>query len=313
MESYLPIESINPEHIVIYNKWFAIDAEFETKLNKICLLSSQSGMCHPYCGFNRFASEAVPVPNPTDGWIDFRTAIRNEYKLLSKWKHMSQTMEEYMTARLALHTEEIKSFVFDPSFSVFTVSNIEYPFDQEDYVTHKTLAEEDIGFVVFVKKDNSLVYVYGRDPQIFIDTKTDRNDLKVFSKLIATYRPIQIFIDNSSEHTVTDCSCHHDGHTFDGNSILLKIDQSTYVHIGMSVFVFTSVKPIISYVETRAKSENLSFDMSSRIVSRIKSDTNDESTGIYRFETINIANSVRPKCSYTHEQVTGLIRMINDN
>jgi len=68
--------------------------------------------------------------------------------------------------------------------------------------------------------------------------KSDNCILNVF--------PQQILIGKSDKNKMTEYSGAF-GSDFDGNTILLKMNDTNYIYIGCNMFSFTSINPIISY------------------------------------------------------------------
>lgn len=84
------------------------------------------------------------------------------------------------------------------------------------------------------------------------DNNDDLDDLdyynkEKFTKLIATFTPSTIFIGKSPFNPMTEFSGGH-GPTFDGNSILLKIDIHNYVFIGEKIYSFTTNHEIVEFI-----------------------------------------------------------------
>jgi len=74
----------------------------------------------------------------------------------------------------------------------------------------------------------------------------DDNTNKYDNNPSFTFEPTQIFIGKSSYNRMTAFSGGH-GSEFDGNSILLKIKDRTYVYIGCCIFSFDAIDEIVEY------------------------------------------------------------------
>jgi hypothetical protein len=107
-----------------------------------------------------------------------------------------------------------------------------------NYLTHDNYYRP---FRVYIDELNDEVSVYKRDRDDF------STDLKNYTKLIRTFKPNKIFIGESPLNSMTEYSGGH-GPAFDGNSILLKIDDKEYVFIGHQIFSFKTKNEIVSFV-----------------------------------------------------------------
>jgi hypothetical protein len=98
--------------------------------------------------------------------------------------------------------------------------------ERKHYLTHDNYNRP---FCVYIDELNNEVSVYKRDTSccfLFRQLSTT-TDLKNYTKLIKTFNPDKIFIGESPLNKMTEFSGGH-GPYFDGNSILLKINTSTY-------------------------------------------------------------------------------------
>lgn len=96
--------------------------------------------------------------------------------------------------------------------------------DFQEYYTHSNGSRPYKVEII----NNSLVRVF----------KSDNCILNVF--------PQQIFVGKSDKNKMTEYSGAF-GTDFDGNTILLKMNDTNYIYIGCNMFSFTSINPIISY------------------------------------------------------------------
>lgn len=74
----------------------------------------------------------------------------------------------------------------------------------------------------------------------------ERNVPDYYQHLV-TYNAIRVFIGKSPINNMTSFSGNH-GDQYDGNSILIEIDNNTYVYIGHMIYSFTPKPRIVSYV-----------------------------------------------------------------
>ncbi len=91
-------------------------------------------------------------------------------------------------------------------------------------------------FCVYVDEMQSEVHIY----------KSSDNSLKDYLVHIGTYKFLQIFIGLSPLNPMTEFSGGH-GPDFDGNSILLKIDNLKYMFIGEKIYTFTTLNNITAF------------------------------------------------------------------
>ena len=80
------------------------------------------------------------------------------------------------------------------------------------------------------------------------------NTIKIYKKTeigydnsYILYEPIEIFIGKSIINKQTECSGGH-GEEFDGNSILLRLENNKYVFIGDKIVTFESIANIIQFI-----------------------------------------------------------------
>ena len=126
---------------------------------------------------------------------------------------------------------------------------------KKDQINTKSYLILDNGghpFLVYVKKDNSSVSVYKRDPNLNIDDNDisikSKNNKWIYTKLIKTFhKPLKIFIGKSPLNDMTKLSRGY-GPKFDGNTILLQISQKKYIYIGSAIKEYTIPEQIIKYI-----------------------------------------------------------------
>jgi hypothetical protein len=96
--------------------------------------------------------------------------------------------------------------------------------DYQEYYTHSNGSRPYKVEII----NNSLVRVY-------------KSDI-----CILNLKPQQIFIGKSEKNIMTEYSGGY-GNEFDGNTILVKMNNTTYIYIGCKMFSFTVNNPIVSY------------------------------------------------------------------
>lgn len=232
-EEYVPLHLIDPTKITTFIKWDEeqlIDDEYRKKKHSvIVLLSDDPTICHKYRSFNKFTKLTYPIPSLTDGWVNECSA--------------------YSEKKFKKHMDYVKNRIFDPTVKMYSGQNITYPFNLQDFILYKTQDNGGIGFLVFVKTDNTMVYVYGRDDVVFENYDVEPELDTLFVKQVAVYNPVEIFIGKSLLNRMTQFSGGH-GSKWDGNSILLRIDGFHYVHIGIEIFEFFTTEPVTAYVSS---------------------------------------------------------------
>lgn len=102
--------------------------------------------------------------------------------------------------------------------------------DCKYYLTHDNGGRP---FCVYVDESINQVHIY----------KSSNSDDKEYTEHIGTYKFLQIFIGLSPLNPMTEFSGGH-GSNFDGNSILLKIDDLKYMFIGSNIYTFTTLNNI---------------------------------------------------------------------
>ena len=83
------------------------------------------------------------------------------------------------------------------------------------------------------------------DTQVRVYSSSDYNQ-ESYDKLTLNIKPQQIFIGKSILNKMTNFSGGY-GDYFDGNSILLKINDTSCFYVGENIKLFHSLNPIISY------------------------------------------------------------------
>lgn len=104
--------------------------------------------------------------------------------------------------------------------------------NQVEYYTHNNYSRPYKVVII----NNTQVNVY----------KSSNEDDEDYNKLVLDICPQQIFVGKSIKNKMTDFSGGH-GAEFDGNSILLKVNESSCIYIGEKIMLFHTLNPIISY------------------------------------------------------------------
>ena len=267
LTEYLPLEMININNIVYYKRQVNEDIakpRLYRQYEKICLLTPDRKSYHKYCAFNKFSIETYPFSPEMDCWQIDPTILPQS----DVWKCS-----------------------FDPTSKLFCPleANRINESRPKDCDLYKTLDNYEIGFLVYINRDQSQepvqnqvqVHVYGRTtdvlPRSYIyEIDQDGFDQTIlFTKKIITYYPLEVFIGSSSYNGMTSLSGAH-GDQWTGNSFLLRIghqDEFKYVHIGTEIFEFVADEKITTYESTvgnnlipypYAESQNYCWDMSSK-------------------------------------------------
>lgn len=106
---------------------------------------------------------------------------------------------------------------------MFELHNCKY------YLTHDNGGRP---FCVYVDESINQVHIY--------KSSNSDDDIEEYTEHIGTYKYLRIFIGLSPLNTMTKFSGGH-GSNFDGNSILLKIDDLKYMFIGSNIYTFTTL------------------------------------------------------------------------
>ncbi len=110
----------------------------------------------------------------------------------------------------------------------------------EEYLTH------DNGGRPFKVQLNESTEPYECNIYTYSNSETVDTDQVMYTTLIFTCNYVESFIGYSRRNSMTLRSRSY-GDEYDGNSILLKINDLEYIHIGASIFRFTSLSPIVKY------------------------------------------------------------------
>jgi hypothetical protein len=253
----LPLDAIH--RLLVFEKWIpdikpALRLEIGPKVpctlfRRIGLKSEDGKGYHKYKGFNRFAPQVSPFPDPATWSNGFNPESVSDVLRYSRG-------------------------VLDPTAKVFEppkTSMIESAGPGAQ--AWKTRDFDDTGFVVIQEER---VSIYGRTRDVVVRYV----EYKLwFVRLVKVYDPLEIFIGKSERNDRTD-RLGNFGPKFDGNSLLLRIgtrDEFRYVHIGVEVFEFSAPESITKYVSSYgdrsypfAESQNWCYDMLSLVQSPVQ-------------------------------------------
>ena len=104
--------------------------------------------------------------------------------------------------------------------------------NQVEYFTHNNYSRP----YKVVINNNTQINVY----------KSSNEDDEDYNKLVLDICPQQIFVGKSELNKMTEFSGGY-GAEFDGNSILLKVNDSTCIYIGEKIMLFHTINPVVSY------------------------------------------------------------------
>lgn len=301
MESmqYLDLNSnsLDPLKVIRYEKYVKIDDFSDSILSTTGLLSTEKNRFHKYLGFNKFSKKSYPVPS--DGWIGTYERIYKDYEQEIEYHkengyQMDLTFEEFFVRKMDLHKSYVIQHMIDPTAQIFQPLT-HHPISEllnKGYKMYKTLDNGGIGFVVMLSSDFKEAEIYGRTKNVIANNQNCGQQYLIFDNLIKKYNPTEIFIGKSELNDMTRFSGGY-GDKFDGNSILMKIDEPVsgkfkYVHIGINVFEFTTDEPIVRYVSSvgnnsvpypYAESQNWCYCMSNNIKTRVHDHPDREKKG----------------------------------
>jgi hypothetical protein len=184
---YLDIHLIDPNKVVIFEKWVDDNDDNESDKSgdryvlhrKIGLLSEKEGEYHRYCGFNQFTKQTFPIPSESDEWSLKKVCERYE-----EFKHCGY--EEFIKKESIHYDEWIKRHICDPTAKIFTPKE-EHPINQhQNSHVYKTLFNGGTGYIVVVEEQNNKVYIYGRSHDVIPDEYLNVNDESyiIFDRLV---------------------------------------------------------------------------------------------------------------------------------
>lgn len=287
---YLSTNLIDPDQIVIYTKWITL-GDYQEEYRKICLLDGDR--CHMYRGFNQFTIETYPIPLKIDGWISMFEVITDEYV------NLEDTLSENV---LNKKRKWIRKNVCDPTVSQFIPMFDPHSIHSESKM-YKTLDNYGIGFIVFL--DLNIAHVYARTTDWIGPDLVD--DSRIFVNLVKSFEFEEIFIGRSDLNEMTEFSGGH-GSKWDGNSILLRISNLSYVYIGTTVTEFETDELIVSYMSSvgnncvcypYAESENYCYCMNTMARTNVADHPDRVFTGSVSYvENIDYVDMV-------HRQIAG--------
>lgn len=238
---YLPVDLLNFDKVVIYEKWIRMVDEDNMpyeKLHRKVVLLTDNNVCHKYCGFNKFTKETYQLPSQSDGWVSIFDTI--EQKSISNEEKINSINRE---------KEKIRRGICDPTSKLFD-ENQNFNHRHDDCKLYKIIDNYNIAFLVYINENTNHVYVYGKSLDVvgyFFN-----HDINLLTNKIVEYDPIEIFIGESLENEMTKFSGGF-GDKWKGNSILLRIgsiNEFRYVYIGAEIYEFSTDEIITKYVSS---------------------------------------------------------------
>lgn len=216
---------IDPERIVRYRK--SIPCEFGHKILMITGLQYRDGYVYKNKDFNLFDTEETEIP------------------------------KDYEKEEISM--EWVKEYICDPSRKRLYKNNDQYKLIQEkhkDSVHYFTLDNYSKPFIVYIL--DKIVEIFKEPEEGFYTRRDDWEDddedkIWMYITLVAEYNIKDLFLGKSKLNAMTKFSGGY-GPEFDGNSILLHIDDGDdeeeykYVYVGNSVKEFTTNAKIVEYV-----------------------------------------------------------------
>lgn len=261
---YLPVSDLDKNNIKIMCKKYKHKKGKKMMSysyhQKICLISViYPGYYHKYCGFNKFSTDIFSLDNLIGAqyfdYVEYLETKLVKYTALQANPINPNCDYVYEIVNFNYLIESAREriiFSCNPKLELFT-SNKQINFGElygDNYKQYTTLTNGSISFLVFVNHIDNIVHVYGRTSDV-IDC-TDVDTTKIFTELLVTYNPLEIFIGKSELNEMTSWSGAH-GDRFDGNSILLRIGDLTeyrYICIGAQMIEFSIDERITLFVSS---------------------------------------------------------------
>lgn len=350
--TYLPLNLINSNRIVVYEKWVPVtyrackkcdtcghnaidtddnktdtdnektdiidnndndiidnndndDEETNDMLyQKVCLLTESGDRYHKYVDFNKFSIETYPIPTSNELW-----------ELSTNDREIAR----------------IKSHTFDKNANIFDASLVDVHQLHPGYKLIKTLDNYHIGFVIFLNQDTNHIVIYTTTEDV-IDDSCECEEISTFTRKISEYNVIEIFTGTSAVNEMTTYSGGH-GDKWDNNTMLFRIasdneNEYRYLHVGSSVYEFTTNEKIIKYVSSvgnncvpypYAESLNYCYSMLEQSVTPVKDHVNRDTLGYIDYVTdatyqdMENVNEIHPRSSLkiaqSSKEETSYVRM----
>ena len=203
-------------------------------------LELTKGFLHKFVSFNRFELEPTPIPEgyelkekqPTEDWIK-----RNVYDPTRNPVHKN---DPRVTTILAKHKGWIWYMTHwngGRSFIVYIKDHTIAVYRQPTF-QDKVFLVEETKCEIEKKEGNSCEEV---------ETDDDDDEKWHYMIHVATFTNVRrIFVGKSPKTATTEYSGGY-GEKFDGNSILVHVGETKYIHIGAEMYSFTSMDDIVEY------------------------------------------------------------------
>lgn len=208
-------KSSNCSNFVMYMK--EVWTMFGTETERIFGLQLRKGFIFKFIHYNKFEDKETKIP---DGY----QKVKIEKKVIEGNYCGSKILLEKNNEEYKIIKKELKSY--------------------KTYFTHYNGGKP---FLVYMKDD---IYIYRISENFYInDRNNDENkNCWMYTELVKKYFPEKIFIGKSIKSEMTKFYESYSS-KFDGNSILLKLNESKYVFIGNYIYEFTIEKndKIIKY------------------------------------------------------------------
>ena len=136
-----------------------------------------------------------------------------------------------------------------------TENNYEYKCIERTHKNWKHYLIHDNGarpYCVYIS-DKNKIDVYKVDKNL-VENENDYGKPHIYTKLIVSYEAEKIFIGESPLNEMTEFSLGY-GPNFDGNSILVYLNDNKYVFIGSKIYSFKTTNPIVKFVSPVGNSD----------------------------------------------------------
>lgn len=213
----LPLSEISFDKVARYEKTYT--DEDGITFDKFIIGIDDGEYYHPYHGLNKFSLNKERIP---DGYV-----------------------------RTTMNQEHVKEYYFNPKRTFLKHDNElakqiqELNQDAKWYYTHDNGGRP---FLVFITDcgERRVVRVYKQDTNKFYFNENSRNK-NYYTYLVGEYCAKKVHVGTSPECAMTKFSGGI-GSYFNGNSILLELDNDRFVYIGIQVYEFTTDDTITEYL-----------------------------------------------------------------
>lgn len=264
----IPLDQLDPHRVIVYERYVFIEfnpdkdgmGPYDTFRNEriIGMLSATDPTkYHPYESFNQFTTDLLDLPSEADGWKPFVHLWENFDTNYYSEDDNAETAQKY---KEEYYCEKMIPTICDPNQDAFVPSDQKISELYPTYQMYKTEDNGGVGFIVFVKDKE--VLIYGRPEgavvveDVGVETEDmDNDDEYMMTKLFQHYQAKEVFIGKSTYNEMSAYSGAH-GDKWDGNSLLILIQSDlsmsayTYVFVGGSIVEFTTDELIVDFVST---------------------------------------------------------------